>query len=194
MASDEEYQNFLDKANEGSGGVSSKSTGEGKKLKTLDSGVNVPGSLKELEVYYTSDTDEPFEEVGLKFDGGKLDGCTFCLSLTIFLALSILLIYSISISHSFSVSYIQHITDGGTVLATFSKLVNHDDTAEELSVKEFDPNGQYKEVIEAVKKATDGKGKIFRTGTEGARVEYWVVGIAKGGGSVIGMRAKAVES
>ena len=76
---------------------------------------------------------------------------------------------------------------------SFAKLLSHDSVSE-LSAKDFDPKGQYKDVVEAVEKVVDGKPKIFRTETEGARVQYWVVGVKKGGGSLVGVRAKAVES
>ena len=62
-----------------------------------------------------------------------------------------------------------------------------------LSPKEFDPKDQYKEVLEAVKKAT-GEVKVFRVEGKGTRVEYWVLGVDKTKGRAVGFRAKAVES
>ena len=63
-----------------------------------------------------------------------------------------------------------------------------------LSQKEFDPEGRYKEVVEAVEKAGDGKARVFRVEMGRARAEYWVVGFDKGKGRVVGLRAKSVES
>lgn len=64
-----------------------------------------------------------------------------------------------------------------------------------MSVKEFDPKGKYKEVLGKVEEAVGGEGEssVFAAETGGARVEYWVVGV-KEGGTVVGVRAKAVES
>ena len=52
----------------------------------------------------------------------------------------------------------------------------------------------YKDVIEAVEKAGDGKARVFRVEEGGSRVQYWVVGLDAKGGKVVGLRAKAVES
>ncbi|KAH8687762.1 hypothetical protein BGZ60DRAFT_394405 [Tricladium varicosporioides] len=78
----------------------------------------------------------------------------------------------------------------------FAKLVNHPDPKKaEVSisdVKEWDPQGQYKELVEAVKEACGGEVKVYRVEKEGARVEYWVIGLR--GGQVLGAKALAVES
>ena len=63
-----------------------------------------------------------------------------------------------------------------------------------MTTKEFDPRDQYKEVLQAVGNAGDGKSRIFRVGHGKTRVEYYVVGLDKGKGRVVGMKAKAVES
>ena len=63
-----------------------------------------------------------------------------------------------------------------------------------MSAKEFDLKGQYKEVLQAVEKAGDGKARIFRVETGKARVEYYVVGFDKEAGKVVGLKARSVES
>ena len=65
-----------------------------------------------------------------------------------------------------------------------------------LSAQDFDPRGQYRQVVDTVGKATGGKDEItiFRITGPGARAEYWIVGVAKGGGKVIGLKVAAVES
>ena len=63
-----------------------------------------------------------------------------------------------------------------------------------MNTKEFDPNGQYKEVLRAVDEAGDGKSRIFRVVHGKTRAEYYVVGLDKGKGRVVGLKAKAVES
>ena len=65
---------------------------------------------------------------------------------------------------------------------------------ESLSTKEFDPKGQYKDVISKVEKEVDGHVKVFRIETDHARVEYYVVGVKDSQGKVVGVKAKAVES
>lgn len=73
----------------------------------------------------------------------------------------------------------------------FEKCLNGKGSAEELKENEFDPRGQYKQVIEAVKSA--GKGvKIFRVEIGGTRVEYYVLTL--GDGKLLGVVARAVES
>ena len=79
MSSDDAYGSFLDQANQDvSGGGSAATAAAGKKanLKTVDSAV--PARLKQLDAYYTSDADEPFEPVSLGFKGKKLDESSSC--------------------------------------------------------------------------------------------------------------------
>lgn len=63
-----------------------------------------------------------------------------------------------------------------------------------MSTKEFDPQGQYKKVIEAVEQSGDGKTRIYRVEHDRTRVEYYIIGIDKESGGVVGLKAKAVES
>ena len=63
-----------------------------------------------------------------------------------------------------------------------------------ISTKEFDPKGDYKEVLQAVEKAGDGKARIYRLEMGKSRAEYYVVGFDEQGGKVVGLKAKAVES
>ena len=70
MGSDEDYEAFLNKANEDASGASTQST-----KKSTSKSVNtssVPAPLKKVDAFYTTDSDEPFEPVGLKYDGDKV--------------------------------------------------------------------------------------------------------------------------
>lgn len=64
---------------------------------------------------------------------------------------------------------------------------------EELSVQEFDPRGQYDEIINRVKEAGSGKGvRVFRVELGTTRVEYYIVTV--GEKKLVGLYTKAVES
>jgi hypothetical protein len=66
MSSDQEYVNFLEKANQDTGSSSNEVKTSGfAQTKAVDSAV--PASLKNVDVFYQSDTDEPFEPVALKY-------------------------------------------------------------------------------------------------------------------------------
>jgi hypothetical protein len=66
MSSDQEYANFLEKANQDTGSSSNEVKTSGfAQTKAVDSAV--PQSLKSVDTYYQSDTDEPFEPVALKY-------------------------------------------------------------------------------------------------------------------------------
>jgi hypothetical protein len=66
MSSDQEYANFLEKANQDTGSSSNEVKISGfAQTKAVDSAV--PASLKSVDAYYQSDTDEPFEPVALKY-------------------------------------------------------------------------------------------------------------------------------
>jgi len=75
MASDEDYAAFLDKANADPNEGVSKTQSSGKvELKAVDQGVSIPAALKKVtkDAFYVSDSDEPFEPVGLKLSGKTL--------------------------------------------------------------------------------------------------------------------------
>lgn len=63
-----------------------------------------------------------------------------------------------------------------------------------MNTVKFDPRGRYKEVLQAVEKAGDGKSRIYRVVHGKTRLEYYVVGLEKENKRVVGLRAKAVES
>lgn len=65
MASDEDYAAFLDKANQDTGGATTQS----KQYGTKSVNTAVPKALEQVEEYYTSDADEPFEPVSLTYSG-----------------------------------------------------------------------------------------------------------------------------
>ena len=76
----------------------------------------------------------------------------------------------------------------------FKDLVDHQSEVSTLSTQDFDPKGQYKEVLQAVEEAGDGKARVFRVHHGSTRAEYYVVGLDKNGKKVVGLKAKAVES
>lgn len=78
MASDEAYSNFLDQANQDTGGASTQS--KSKKLSTKSVDAEVPKALESVEEYYVSEADEPFEPVSLKWEkeGLPSEGIVSC--------------------------------------------------------------------------------------------------------------------
>lgn len=82
---------------------------------------------------------------------------------------------------------------------TFATLIAHPspaDAVEEIQIMdigEWDPQGQYKEIVKAVREASKGSDvRVYRVPGEGSRVEYWVVGTE--GGRLVGAKALGVES
>lgn len=59
-------------------------------------------------------------------------------------------------------------------------------------MREFDPRGQYKKVLNAVEKAGDGRARIFRVAHGATRAEIFAVGL--GDGKIVGMKVLAIES
>ena len=80
------------------------------------------------------------------------------------------------------------------ILDEFGELIGTQAEVSTLSKKEFDPQGQYKEVLQAVEKAGDGKVRIYRIETGKARAKYYIVGFDEKQGRVVGLKAKSVES
>jgi hypothetical protein len=82
-------------------------------------------------------------------------------------------------------------------VATFAKLVNHPNPKNAdvsiMDIGAWDSQGQYKDVVDAVRKEAKGSDvRVYRIGRDGARVEYFVVGVE--GGTLVGVKALAIES
>lgn len=85
---------------------------------------------------------------------------------------------------------------------TFAKLINHPDPANAaiaiLDPVEWDSKGDYKEVVDATRKACKGGDvRVYKVALGGTRVEYWVVGVdatEKAKERMVGVKALAVES
>ena len=63
-----------------------------------------------------------------------------------------------------------------------------------VQAKDFDPQGQYKEVLQAVEGAGGEKAKIFKVQHGRTRVEYYVVALDAENQRVVGLKALAVET
>ncbi|KAK3344430.1 hypothetical protein B0T25DRAFT_522368 [Lasiosphaeria hispida] len=81
----------------------------------------------------------------------------------------------------------------------FAGLIGHWDPkgaeVEILDPVDWDANGQYRKVVNAVRRAGEGNDvRVYRVVRDGVRVEYWVVTTDKEGGRLVGVKALAVES
>jgi hypothetical protein len=62
-----------------------------------------------------------------------------------------------------------------------------------MDIGEWDTQGEYKDVVEAVREAGKGSDvRVYRIGRDSTRFEYWVVTLADG--NLVGVKALAVES
>lgn len=72
MSSDDAYMSFLDKANADlNAGHTSQQGAASVRTETVDANVQIPAPLQSVDVFYVSDTDEPFEPVALRWEGAK---------------------------------------------------------------------------------------------------------------------------
>ncbi|KAL9579833.1 MAG: hypothetical protein Q9212_004867 [Teloschistes hypoglaucus] len=151
MSSDDAYGSFLEQANQDTGASNVSTTSKNTTTKAVDT--DVPVRLQKVEQYYTSEADEPFEPVSLKWGGNNMPSEN-----------------------------------------EFAELIGHDSDVSTISTKEFDPQGQYQDVLQAVEEAGDGKSRVFRAIHGKTRIEYYVVGLDKEHERVVGVKALAVES
>ncbi|KAL9640759.1 MAG: hypothetical protein Q9164_000074 [Protoblastenia rupestris] len=149
--SDEAYSSFLDQANQDTGASKTPAQSKSKKMSTKAVDTEVPAALQNVEVDYTSESDEPFEPVSLKWEGKNMP-------------------------------------------KEFGDLIDHKGEVSTVEAREFDPQDQYRKVLQAVEMAGDGKARIFRVQHGKTRVVYYVVGLDAKGGKVVGLKAMAVES
>ena len=68
--SDNAYSSFLDQANQDTG--ASKASTKSKSVATKAVDTDVPVALQNVDQYYTSESDEPFEPVSLKWSGKNM--------------------------------------------------------------------------------------------------------------------------
>lgn len=81
--SDDAYSSFLDKANQDTG--ASKTSTQTKSVSTKAVDTEIPATLKSVEQYYTSEADEPFEPVSLKWSGKNMPSeSTFVIPIRIY--------------------------------------------------------------------------------------------------------------
>lgn len=204
MASDEDYMAFLNKANQDpSEGVAApaQAPGQGQegraRLRTTQQGVEVPAPLARLvgkgDAFYVSDADEPFEAVALGWDeagkGLPDEGRHF--------SFFFLPPFSLFIG----ILKRRWLTFVGWGTEELAGLIQHwDPKNAEVGIMDpadWDRNGQYVEVIDAVREAGQGNDvRVYRLALGGVRVEYWVLTTeGKGAGAkLVGVRALAVES
>ena len=79
MSSDADYASFLDKANQDTGSADATHTSSSKKsYGTQSVNTTVPQGLAQVQEYYTSEADEPFEPVALAYEGESLGAGMFC--------------------------------------------------------------------------------------------------------------------
>lgn len=76
----------------------------------------------------------------------------------------------------------------------FKQLIDHQADVSTLSAAEFDPRGNYKEVMDSVRQAGGGEVRVFRVQHGKTRAEYYVISVDAKGSRIVGLKAKAVES
>lgn len=83
----------------------------------------------------------------------------------------------------------------------FATLIHHPEPAnaqiEILDPADWDTQGQYKAILDAVQKAGEGNDiRVYRVSKGGVKVEYWIVTTEGKGASakLVGAKALAVES
>lgn len=68
--SDDAYSSFLDQANQDTGASKASAKSKAATSKAVDT--DVPVTLQKVDQYYTSESDEPFEPVSLKWSGENM--------------------------------------------------------------------------------------------------------------------------
>jgi len=171
QTSDADYTAFLEKASADTTSNPPPVPPSAKPMTTQQTNAApIPPALGALDAYYTSDTDARFEPVAIRrgAGGGGVD-----------------------------VDVKDQGGSGKLDVDSFRKMMHFEDEreVEAMSVEEWDPRGDYGEVVGRVREAA-GQGAevvVFRVGLGGVRCDYWVLGEGMGG-MVVGFRVGAVES
>ena len=78
VMSDEAYSSFLDQANQDTGSKSFSTSSKDQKNPAKAVDTDVPDTLRGVQSVYTTDADEPFEPVSLKWEEGKVPDASKC--------------------------------------------------------------------------------------------------------------------
>ncbi|KAJ5907705.1 hypothetical protein N7495_000387 [Penicillium taxi] len=164
------YISFLDKANaDPNAGYAQQGT-DSIRTETIHTSVQVPASLASVDKYYTSDTDEPFEPVALKWDGASRGDWPSADQFSNLISPNKDLSEDIT---TLSASSFDPKNQYSTVFrAVRAAAVEHDDTVDQSSIDV----------------------KVYRVELSSTKLEYWVLALSVAEGQVVGLRAKAVES
>ncbi|KAK0634608.1 hypothetical protein B0T17DRAFT_481270 [Bombardia bombarda] len=169
-SADDDYMNFLNKANqdpsEGYAKPQQQTKQQTKEFKAADADVEIPRPLVEVTrgdgAFYISDADEPFEPVALRWDeDGK------------------------ELPDEEEFATLIHHWDPKQAEVEISDPID------------WNSSGQYTKIIDAVREAGQGNDvRVYRVAKGGVKAEYWVVTTeGKGkGAKLVGVRALAVES
>jgi hypothetical protein len=65
---------------------------------------------------------------------------------------------------------------------------------EKIQEKDFDPRGQYKNVVDAVKSAGNSKVEFYKAELDSTRTQYIIISIDEKHGRIVGLKALSVES
>ncbi|EAW14047.1 uncharacterized protein ACLA_070800 [Aspergillus clavatus NRRL 1] len=175
MSSDDAYMSFLNKANSDLNNArAEQAQSSAVRTETVDVGVQVLAPLRSVDAYYVSETDEPFEPVTLKWEGANKG------------------IWP-------SPSQLSKLISPDTDLSSF---------IETLTPSTFDPKNQYSSALRAVRAAvtqasgsgepaiseSDVEVKVYRVKVGSSRVQYYILSLDAEGGTLVGLRAKAIES
>ncbi|KAJ5993912.1 hypothetical protein N7451_009636 [Penicillium sp. IBT 35674x] len=164
MASDDAYMDFLNKANADHSAGQKDST-QGAKIRTVDESLKVPSSLQQVEAYYVSESDEPFEPVVLRFKGAAKGEWPSAGDLS---------------------SLISPDTDISGQISTL-------DTSSFDPRNEYSKVLQA--VSEATEESNSADIKVYRVERSKTTVEYYVLALdSADGGRIVGLVAKSVET
>jgi len=169
MSSDADYAAFLDRANHDRGACAEGMDTWKKSVGTKRVNTGVPKALEQVEEYYTSEADEPFEPVALRFDDGP----------------------RVSAGESrMGVTRSQQTNDA--YIDAMKELLGGEPEVEQVQRERFET--QYPKVVEAVKKAGKGEVTVFRARLDATRTEYYVVAVDVEQRRLVGLKALSVES
>lgn len=171
MASDDAYMSFLDKANADlNAGRAPQQGADSARTETVDATVKIPTALKSVDTYYTSDTDEPFEPVVLRWEGATKGVWPSADQLSSLISPDTDLSHAIS---TLSPSSFDPKNQYGSALHAVRAAAAEPDSGADQSAVDV---------------------KVYRVEISSTKVEYWVLALEGVEGRVVGLRAKAVES
>ncbi|KAI9681378.1 MAG: hypothetical protein M1817_002661 [Caeruleum heppii] len=88
-----------------------------------------------------------------------------------------------------------YVSDADEPFEQFRDLVRHTGLVSSLTVDQWDPKSEYKDIVQAIEEASAAEHvRIYRIEHSKTKLEYFIVALDQKSSKIVGLRTRAVET